>query len=476
MGVRTSLQAVRQDAFFKDNASNLIVVNDLPLDTLRDKDRLRSLLVTEYGKEADSLDTAASCACGMTKGNNELGNIAPCCRTVVEDNLMLSSKPFAWVRAPKEARYFFTPIAWMMLSRAFSNTRNDWNGMAYLCKHNYPSAPEKVMGLVAYQKRLDSLGYRGIDKVMDNLDDFLEFVKAEKRDPELSAFLDQYRDELVTEYLPIPSKVAFVINKTHLGDFTDQSLKRAMEAIQQIIALSNATKPTAIVNRTVSIMEDFRKYYDSIFSVIGKKKHWFRKAVFGSRMGWSFRTVISSRYGTHHYEELEIPYAQACVTLRVHLLNRLMRKHGFSVKEANVYIDAHSTRTDPFLLGELNALVRETHGGLGFWCTLTRYPSLSRGSTQLFRITGFKESSTTISPLMLVAPNADFDGDNMTGCVLLSHEQRLKFEYLRAHYGIFNNSVPGTLNSNTKLPDATISTYHAWVEDEYLKYRGMLDG
>lgn len=64
-----------------------------------------------------------------------------------------------------------------------------------------------------------------------------------------------------------------------------------------------------------------------------------------------------------------------------------------------------------------------------------------------------------------------FDGDNMTGVLLLSAEQIKAFERLRPHYGIFDNSRPGSLNNNTKLPEATISTRGAWLEEEHLHIR-----
>lgn len=398
------------DKDFMNLKTDPILLTSLPAETMADRAAIQELIVTNYGKDADTLDTVASCGCGETSGNHRVGDTCLACNGKVREQHTLSSESLVWIECPEVAGQFFTPLAWEMFSSALTPNpkKSDWNGLAYICKLNYKPAPPENERAVKLQRTLDSLGFRGLNQVMENLPLLLEVIKQEGRNIKyLGELIDRYKDDLTCKYLPLPTKTAFVLQKTSLGDFTDPSLKSAMEAIQHIVALSNESKPNRIINRCVSIMEELRNYYDSVYSVIGKKPQWFRKVIYGTRLNWAWRTVITSLYGTHHYEEIKIPYSQACVLFKVHLTNRLVTRHDMSMREANEYIDRHTAQIDPFLLAQLNELVAETPNGQGFWCTLTRYPTLSRGSTQLLRITGFTNSSTELSVLVLVAPNSD---------------------------------------------------------------------
>ena len=136
--------------------------------------------------------------------------------------------------------------------------------------------------------------------------------------------------------------------------------------------------------------------------------------MFGTRVHFSSRAVISSNTGVHKYDELWIGWGHGVTMLGLHLTNKLMRQHGMSPNQAEALLKEYTAKYHPLLDQLFQELINESRDK-GLWCIFERNPSLSRASTQRMKITRIKtdpnDPTITLSILAVKGFNADFDGD-----------------------------------------------------------------
>ena len=467
------------DKAFYDLKERPVILNHLPAETIKDREAIDSLVYTEYTKDVNSLDGAPTCSCGTT--NTQLGDLCPFCNTRVEYQHMRTIQPSVWIESPECVETLFTPFAWESFHSALSAGK--WSGLDYYTNTMYRKPDPSHSKALDIVRRGEKFGLeRGYNNIVRNYDTLVEFaahlihlkggnnsrIKAER----FQRLFMEYKHLFLCHHLPLPSKIAFVLDKSSLSDWTDGAFKHAMECVRTISGLEReATDERRIANRIsamqTSLMELNKETTGESF---GRKPGWLRQTTFGSRINHSWRTVITSKAGVHHYEEIDIPYSQACVIFKVHLMNRLVHLHAMSLRQAHEYIESHTAEIDPFLMGELRALIKSTPKAEGYWATFTRYPTLSRGSTQAFRIVDFSERGSRLSPMTIKQQNADFDGDNQSGGLCNSLKDAKAIETLRPHYGIHDYSKPFSINNAMVLPDVTVGVISNWVEkeDQYL--------
>lgn len=409
------LSLAQPDELFENLTYPPIILNQLPAKAIEDRAAIDALVTTTYGSEVTSLDAPPSCRCNRLNGSDKLGDLCPQCGSRVEKDFTREIEPSVWIAAPDDIDGLFTPIAFEIFSRRL--TSKSWNGLEYLCNTNYKKPDMSNTRGLEIVRRIEKLNMqRGLNETMRNFDLLIELfisLVSTYGNPQLAddtlRFIAENRDKLICRYIPLPSKIAFVLEKTSLGDWTDKPFRHAMECVRIVSNLDREQGDVKrIGNRLTSMMSSLNAYYGEAFGdPFCRKEGWLRQAVYGSRLNFSWRSVITSRTDTHHYEEIQIPYSQACVMFKVHLLNRLIKRHKMSFKKAFGYIEAHSAKRDEFLWNEIMALIKATPGGRGFWSTFTRYPTLSRGSTQALRIVGLTEGASTLSVLAVKTANAD---------------------------------------------------------------------
>ena len=89
-------------------------------------------------------------------------------------------------------------------------------------------------------------------------------------------------------------------------------------------------------------------YKDTIDVVLSDKPGMFRKHVFASRNHFSMRCVISSLTKAHRYDELLIPWGAAVTMLKMHLMNKLIRR-GYTVNHATSLLHFSVYRFHPLI-------------------------------------------------------------------------------------------------------------------------------
>ena len=93
--------------------------------------------------------------------------------------------------------------------------------------------------------------------------------------------------------------------------------------------------------------------------------------------------------------------------------------------------------------------------------------SLRPGALQLFKATtktDITDETASISPLVLTAPNADFDGDAMYSLWLKCQKDVRNCRYLHPMYTMLNDDGMKLANC-VALPDQHLCILNAWSHD-----------
>lgn len=477
---------------YEEVEDNSIILNELPLETEDDKRYLESLIVTKF----DTTDVVAnrpSCRCGKESHSHKIGMKCGVCNHYVVSPLLQKIESHLWIAAPEQIGSFFSPLAWIMFSKPITSRK--FNVLEWMCNPNL-AAPGNLRGK-PYRviEQFRDLGIpRGLVSILKNFDlvfnsVILKNCSVPKRQ-ELIAFYRTYQNAIFTRVLPIPSKVVMILEQTSVGTYYDQTINNAIDAAFTAAGSATERDVRKLEARFTSVMQHLGDFYKEVVAnVLSSKKGWLRRVLYGNRLNMSYRNIITSRHEPHEYETLIVPYHQLLTCLSFIVKGKLIREYNFSHRDAYDYILDHQKDNDPFLWGILEELIDSTpplpperisaveanlpstlttreRKGRGIVTTLTRYPSLSRLSTQYFRIVGMSKCDIKFSVLAVKGPNADFDGDQMTGEIILDLETAELFERLAPHYGLHNTADPGALSHIADMPAPTIQAIANFINDE----------
>ena len=412
MGV--SLALINHDELFSSMTGTPVIVNDFDTSSQEDKERLNNLIYTRY--EGDSLEVLPTCDCGQVSGEYNVGvrcdNCGSECVAVTERPL----ESLLWIAAPQGVKTLINPDAWIILSSYL--TWNGYNMLEWMTNPSYKIPQDITLKSI---KKFREMGLeRGINYFYDNFDAIVAMLferklfKCDNKDVDgLANFIQRYRDCIFSQHIPIPSKLAFITESTATGIYTDTSMTPAIDAIRTISTLENSLSPVSLrtrQSRAVQAVAKLADYYKTFFKTqLATKYGWFRKHVFGSRLHFSFRAVISSISDNHYYEELHLPWSMSVMLFKAHLSSKLL-KRGFTPNEAIKFLYEHTLTHHPLLEELFNELIREAPEG-GIPVILQRNPTLTRLSAQRLRVTKIKTdpaiNTVSVSVLVLSGMNAD---------------------------------------------------------------------
>jgi hypothetical protein len=409
------LQVVDHDELFNSLKSPPIIVNNFDLTSQEDMEKLNNLIYTSYSD--DSLEVLPTCDCGSLKGEYNVGLVCGNCETVC---LSVTERPLEsilWIAAPKGVDALINPEVWIMFSEAM--TISGVNILEWLVNPIYKVPADKEPPQL---KKLRETGIkRGINHFYRNFDEIMTYLvtarivrkqKAKKRD-ELLQFVKENRHQIFSQHIPIPSKLAFITENTPMGVYADTSMTPAVDAIRTISTIENgitALNERYRQGRAMQAIGKLAEYYQTFYTdSLGPKSGWFRKHVFGSRLHFSFRAVISSLSAEHVYDECHLPWSLSVMFFKIHLVSKLL-KRGFTPNECIKFLYEHTLKYHPLLDELFKELINEAPSG-GIPIILQRNPTLTRLSAQRLRVTHVKQepeiNTVSLSVLILSGMNAD---------------------------------------------------------------------
>lgn len=397
-----SQELVNFNEVFSQLKSPPVIINDVMESSQDEKDKLKALIFTMYN--SDLLSNLPSCDCGSgfenektgITGQYNIGVVCPNCGTAVKSQFDQTIEPVIWMRAPNGIKGLINPIVLTMLTNRFSIS--DFKTIRYLCDSQY-KLPNKIPAIV---KQLDEAGIKcGYNYFIDNFDRIIKFLfdniklKTSKLNTKdyLKDLLQVSRGCIFSKYLPLPNRSLLVIEETNVGTYVDPIIVGAIDAIQTIASIDSSLYQHSVKvkeNRTVKTLFELSNFNDSYLkSGLAGKPGIFRKHIFGTRVNWGFRAVITSLTDKHEYDEIHIPWGVAVAAFRYHVLNKLYRM-GYTTNAAISFLNQHAKKFHPLLNNIFKGLIADSPDK-GIPATLGRNPSLHRSSIQKIRVTYVKE-------------------------------------------------------------------------------------
>lgn len=410
------LEVVDHDERFYALTKEPVIANYVDVKTEQARDALKRQLYTCY--EGDSLNVVPHCKSGCTSGSDKIGMTCSKCGTTVMSQLERPLESTIWIETPRKVEALINPVAWTILSNAM--TTSGFNLLEWFTNPNYvtyANPPKKLYKLEALNiPRGYNEFIRNFDNIMADVTSIKGLVKVYGPDrDDLSVWINQNRKKLFPQHLPLPSEMGFVIESTSSSIFLDKTITLALDAFWTIVSIENGMRPLSPhwrQVRTVKAMSKLAEYYYTFAAkMLGGKPGMVRKHLVGGSAHFTARGVITSIWEPHRYDQLKLPWSMALQLLRLHLMNKLIKRNYSPAQMAELFRDS-SLSYHPLLDELFKEIIAE---GLdnSISASFGRNPTLARGSIQYLPIGQIKtdplDNTIGISELCLRGANADFD-------------------------------------------------------------------
>lgn len=481
MGV--SLESPDYDKDFLGVQENVYLLNDHVGERYEGIDVVKSLMVTEY--KGEYVQTLPTCECKKLTSRANLGVICPHCNTPVQSPIDQGFHSTVWVEAPTGCDAFFAPNFFPMIADLF--TKDKFNAIEYLCNPRYKVQRPEASTYKRFRDLEIPRGYnafiRNFDKIVPKLIEskiFRQQPESYERQLGVWQFACENRNKIFPRFLPMPSKRSVITELSGRSKKMMEGFAQLIDAAHSIHKLASRDCSQREVDSTIwTVHRLLDKYYTYVDKkVLSTKEGWYRKHIFGARTGSSFRAVITSNAGIHDYEELWLPFRLGIALYRPLIMSKLLHR-GYNVRDANAFvinaITAEGDQGQSEMMGILNELLDECKLK-GLPILLGRNPTLNLRSIQALYCTRFKsdpaDNTISLSVLVLAAPNADFDGDQLQGYAILSYDDWKAASKFSPHSALFDLSKPDDLNNNFCIRDTTQSTINNFLSKRRREIRG----
>lgn len=397
-----------------------LIINDFDVSTEEARKEFNGLLMTQY--DGDTLESVASCGCGNMRKGFYVGQICSKCRQPVFTITEQPLESYLWIRTPTGIASLMNPTAWNMLSDAF--TANKLNLLEWICVPGYRVKNEnaslkKVQAVFEQVVLKDGTQLkRSWNYFHDHFDEIIDLLitygsTRKKIDKEhLRSWIRENRDKIFCNFLPVPSRLSFITESTATGMYAESTMRPALAAIRSVSELEFSVLPLSeavVEKRVVKIISQLSEFYKSfVKDKVRPKLGLARQHIFGSRVNFTARGVISPISDPHHYEDVYLPWKIAVPLMWIHL-SKLLLDRGMSANEINQFLSERVNRYDPLLDEMFQELIRLSPEG-GLPILLNRNPSLDRSSVQALRVTKIKTDVNDYTIQLSVLILAGFNG------------------------------------------------------------------
>lgn len=413
------LKLLNFDENFRRMEDRAIILNNIDYNIPGYADVLTNNVYSRVG----DFNFIARCACspgeGGLEGTYTEGMICPKCKQRSVSGMDAISghlDHMVWLSSPTSIPGFMHPNVYMVWAR-WAKADKSTGYIDAIVNPKLP-LPAELAEVVPDKQR----GWKFLHDNYDTLCDFfLNHLKKtrDKATPALKVYLQSMRHLTFCRYLPVLASVLHPIIQSDQSrggrKFVDQGSQYILEAANGLsylqFAPSPPTKHAEIQDTIHTAYKSYMLYLDDIARRrMSKKQSLPRRHVLGARFHWSFRSVIVPICGPHRYDELHLPWCVGVNNLKVHIIGRLMQRHGHTLGDATYRQLKAITHYDPLVHRIMKEMIAESpYPGLPV--LFNRNPSLKRGSIQLLWATEIKDNvkddTIGMSVLVLKDPNAD---------------------------------------------------------------------
>lgn len=442
----------------------IVILTDLKISDTAFTEKLTDKILAK----SSELSLIPSCGCGHWADKLHEGLVCPKCNTTVTSDLavtqgMLPHK--AWIECPKEiAGGFFHPVAYGLLTKwlrykkvkpdgSLPRNNNIGNYLDLIIDPSTPIDVPEIAQLIGDKPRGFSLLYNEFDYIMGFFCNSFEKTASKPDAVMMKYLLSHYRNVLFTRRLPILSTALHAIigdgSVTKQKRFTDKSC----EYVSSAVSILSYAKFSPGKRKTQKYFETqtFKAYKqliayieDSDLNKIGTKKGILRQQLYGCRLNMTYRAVIVPRLGYHEADELVLPWSLSVSLFKPHILNYLLRqyktqdalrKYHDAVQSYDIEVHDIMKQLIRDYVKIFNKMAGDGYKVKGILTLFNRNPSIRESSILYLNIVDIKtnpnDHTAEISPMVCDGPNADFDGDQMNGALIVEMEAGVAF--MRLH-------------------------------------------
>ncbi len=446
------------------------ILNDFSIYLARDVDAITEEIKTIH--DSEMLSGTARCKCEdetkRLEGNFRIGEICTECGNEVKLNKS-NYDPTLWCKSFGEVK-FISPKIWMLINHNLSTT---YDTLLYLCDPTYkPKSKirpylEKVRNSEGFQVSYRYL-YENLDEIITML---IKVVPKNKRDimQHIQQIIINENIDMYSEYLPILGKKIFVTEQTSVGRYSDMGLASSIDITMRYLKSSQDevdmyTKEQTMANAIASTAAMVKEYYRNS---LAHKNGGSRDKIHLTELGFSGRAVGTSITRAHHMERFQLPWKVGIVLFKGHLVNKLVRKHRHSLKEAHRRLIKYHHVHDPLIASLFKEIIAESNYEQGIPMLVQRNPTLKQASLLYLYCDGVKDNphdaTISLSVLLMTFLAGDFDGDNYNFALPYDNFLAEGFKVLRPATSVMSTHRPGELGGEITVTKATATTFAKMV-------------
>lgn len=381
-----------------------------------------------FGNLSNSVDW--SCNCGEITGefNKGVHCVKPNCNSVV-DYKGLSIDREGWI-----------DLVYPLIHPLFFRYIRKVIGVTALEKIIHYKADIKVEGHLTEPELVYPYTGIGIEAFIANFEQILgEFVTKKNTVGGDAAyhFLMENVEKVFINYFPvINSKLrpAIVIN----GEFSFDAINSLYNSIiLNSNLLRGLTSPERIPLNILSLSYKnqtlINTVYENIISSISNKEGYIRSTLFGNRLNFTSRSVITPLSGDFNIDDAVIPYIAAVELFKPQIIRKLAKLKNITFVKADALWFKATLEFDSMVYKIMKELIKKDNVNL----LINRNPTISLGSILFLRIrdikTDLSDLTTSIHNLILKPLAADYDGDVLNFILVFSDRFTQMFDKFRPH-------------------------------------------
>lgn len=363
------------------------------------------------------LGYSPTCKCGNTSGLTREGETCPICHTVCSTKFVDTLQHNVWISIPDYMPKVLHPTWYLILAEFGSpkayNTRTNTHANTPFIE----ACLDPAIDVSKYAPELqavfgdDPVNNRGFKWLSENMDKVIDAIvthctlkphlnpaKAAKGIG-LRKLYDTYRDTVFTSKIPILHSSLHTIkssgdNRYDIDKVSHGVMAAATDLMMDELHVYRKNRPYKNTKRQKESLFRIYKYIieyaESIVSTkIGSKKSLIRQHCLGSRLNFTFRSVIVAQDDILPFDEILVPWGIMVNMFKLVILNMLTSKYGLTASAALDQWQMALTHYDRQVDDCLRAYINQ-HKDHKLTILLGRNPTLAYGSEMKLFVRNYK--------------------------------------------------------------------------------------
>lgn len=445
-------------------------------EVIADKKAVEKYTAELFSDADKDLGFVPTCRCGATHGTAKEGVMCPLCGTQCSSQFVNHLSHSLWIMIPQHMPPVLHPVFYAIL-QDFTKLGKRGTSVIDLILNPDSSAKEKIPDDLAGFLTPD---HRGMRNFYEHHEEIMQFILHEyprtARKPKavnVASLYAVYKGCMFTRHLPILH--SSLHPRKSNGDTLkciDPSSAPVLTAIGELCAESFQEHAISMNQRQIDsrlyrIYVTMVGYYQEILSKkLGSKVGLLRKHDFGSRVHFTFRSVVVPQDRVLPIDEVLLPWGVIVNGLKLPILNFLVHREFMTVSQALDRFMKALNNYDPLVDKCITDFINEAPDGK-LCILLGRNPTLAYGSIMQLFVREFKkdphDETIGFNACICKPANIDFDGDELYAIFVFEKSIRDATTAIHPSQLLFSTSSLG-LSSRIGLLDQNTLVLENYLE------------